>query len=77
MGGKEGRQGSRTRKPFVLTEEGNKKLTAGATVTRSTKDAIIDLLKEDEQCLDNIYNIAVSSLEKDKLYYAKRKPNAA
>ena len=35
------------------------------------------MLKEDELCLDNIYNIAVSALEKDKLYYAKRKANAA
>ena len=35
------------------------------------------MLKEDELCLDNIYNIAVSALEKDKLYYAKIKVNAA
>ena len=40
------------------------------TVTRSTED---NCLREDELCLDNIYNIAVSTLEKDELYYAKRK----
>ena len=52
----------------------SKKLTAGVTVTRSTED---NCLKEDELCLDNIYNIAVSTLEKDKLYYAKRKAHTA
>ena len=71
------RQGSETRKLFVLSEGVNKKLTSGTTVTRSTEDAIIDLLKKDELCLDNIYKIAVSTLEKDMLYYATRKANAA
>ena len=71
------RQGSETRKLFVLSEGVNKKLTSGTTVTRSTDDAIIELLKKDELCLDNIYKIAVRTLEKDMLYYAKRKANAA
>ena len=67
-------QRSETRKLFVHLEEVSKKLTAGVTVTRSTED---NCLKEDELCLDNIYNIAVSTIEKDKLYYAKRKAHTA
>ena len=74
------RQGGEARKrdkEAICTYRRSKQKTAGAIVTRSTKDAIIDLLKEDELCLDNIYNIAVSALEKDKLYYAKINANTA
>ena len=42
------------------------------TVTRTTKDAIIDCLKEDEPSCENVFNIADFFLETVKLYYAKK-----
>ena len=65
------------RKPFKHTEEMNKKLSQDrCTVTRATEDTIIDCLKEDERSWQNVFNIADSTLEREKLYYAKKKAKA-
>ena len=64
------------RKPFKYTEEVNEKLSQDScTVTRATEDAIIDCLKEDEPW-ENVFIIADSTLEREKLYYAKKKAKA-
>ena len=65
------------RKPFKYTEEVNEKLSQDScTVTRATEDAIIDCLKEDEPSWENVFIIADSTLEREKLYYAKKKAKA-
>ena len=65
------------RKPFKHTEEVNKKLSQDrCTVTRATEDAIIDCLKEGELSWENVFNISDSTLEREKLYYAKEKAKA-
>ena len=52
----------------------NKKLSQDrCTVTRATEDVIINCLKEDEASWENVFNIADSTLEREKLYYAKKK----
>ena len=45
-------------------------------VTRATEDAIIGCLKEGELSWENVFNIADSTLEREKLYYAKEKAKA-
>ena len=59
------------RKPFKQTAEVNKKLNK--TVTRATEDESIDCLKEGEPCWKNVFNITGSTLEREKLCYAKKK----
>ena len=55
----------------------NEKLSQNScTVTRATEDAIIDCLKEDEPSWENVFIIADSTLEREKLYYAKKKAKA-
>ena len=62
------------RKLFKHTEDVNKKLSQDrCTVTRATEDVIINCLKEDEASWENVFNIADSTLEREKLYYAKKK----
>ena len=55
----------------------NEKLSQGScTVTRATEDAIIGCLKEEEPSWENIFTIADLTLEREKLYYAKKKAKA-
>lgn len=62
------------RKPFVQTEEVNQRLSQnGVTVTRSTEDAIIDGIKADETSWEEVHRIADSTLDREKLYYTKKK----
>ena len=62
------------RKLFKHTEDVNKKLSQDrCTVTRATEDVIINCLKEDDASWENVFNIADSTLEREKLYYAKKK----
>ena len=52
----------------------NKKLTQDmCTVTRAAEDAISDCLKEEEPSWEHVFHIPDSSLEREKLYYAKKK----
>ena len=58
-------------------EEVNKKLSQDrCAVTRATEDVIIDCLKEDELFWENLFNIVNSTLEREKLYYTKKKVKA-
>ena len=62
---------------FEVSEEVEKKINSGGTtITKSTEDPIIDCLKEENPLWNDLYKIANSTLEQEKLYNAKQKANA-
>ena len=65
------------RELFEISEEVKEKISSGGTtITKLTEDTIIDCLKEENPCWNDVFRIANSILEQEKLYYAKQKANA-
>ena len=61
------------RQLFEISEEVKKKVSSGGTtITKSTEDAIIDWLKEQNPCWNDMDRIANSTFEQEDLYYAKK-----
>ena len=59
---------------FKMSDEVKDKInTEGSTVTKLSEDAIIDCLKEETPCWDDVYRVANSTLEHEKLQYEKQK----
>ena len=55
-----------------ISDEVKEKINAeGSTVTRLSEDAIIGCLKEETPCWNDVYRVANSTLEQEKLKYEK------
>ena len=62
------------RQLFKMSEEVKEKISSGGTtITKSTEDVIIYCLKEENPCWNDVYRVANSTLEQEKLYHAKKK----
>ena len=62
------------RQLFEISEEVKEKVSSGGTtITKSREDTIVDCSKEDNPCWNDVYRIASSTLEQEKLYYVTKK----